>query len=553
MTRTSRFERRILAAIVAVAVVPLLGTLLLGQAVLREAYQVGVNERVRVELERGLAVFREYFVSQRESAEQVADAIAGHWELRSALAAEDDDAVRRHLQAALERYRRVARIVAKDAEGRTLVREERSQRLDATTMRLLRLKRHLPELPNAPVITVTVVTPAAPFDDYQRAGELVEVYSRLEAGGTFVSWVYLVVYAVFLLSVIAGALAVGILVSRRVTRRVAMLAGATARVGAGDLSVEVPSHADDEIGDLTRAFNRMVRDIRESRSRIEYLQRIGAWQEFARRLAHEIKNPLTPIQLAMQEVHRSYKGDDERYRQRLGEALSIIEEEVATLRHLVGEFSSFAKLPQVRLAPADLNDVVRDAIRSLAFDDLAFDEARGSEGQESEGRGSQSQCRASVGSADITCELWQSPLHVRVDAMMFKRCVDNLVRNARQAIELGGCQAEAVAPAGQEPEPSSAQAWRGRVQVRTLRDGDRAVLEVADNGPGIAELEQNRVFDPYYTTKPEGTGLGLAIVKKVVLEHGGEILCGPSPLGGASFRVTLPLDPKPATDANTGA
>ncbi len=114
-------------------------------------------------------------------------------------------------------------------------------------------------------------------------------------------------------------------------------------------------------------------------------------------------------------------------------------------------------------------------------------------------------------------------LPVRVDAMMLKRALDNLVRNAVQAIA------------------GSGQSGKGRVRVLAFRDRARAVLEVADDGPGVPADAATRVFDPYFTTKTEGTGLGLAIVKKVVLEHAGEIDCRPSELGGAAFRIRLPL------------
>jgi two-component system nitrogen regulation sensor histidine kinase NtrY len=230
------------------------------------------------------------------------------------------------------------------------------------------------------------------------------------------------------------------------------------------------------------------------------VQRIGAWQEVARRLAHEIKNPLTPIQLAMQEVHRSYRGDDGGYRRRLDDALNIVEEEVATLRRLVGEFSAFAKLPQASLEPADLAEFVREVGRSLA-----------TLPEELDAHGLAIESHA------------EGELPVAIDAMMLRRAVDNLVRNSVQAITGGG------------------RADGGRVRISARREASGAQLTVEDNGPGIPEHARERVFDPYYTTKTEGTGLGLAIAKKVVLEHGGQIECGPSELGGARFVIKLPL------------
>jgi nitrogen fixation/metabolism regulation signal transduction histidine kinase len=349
-------------------------------------------------------------------------------------------------------------------------------------------------------IAVTVTAPAALFHAHQRAGELYEVFTRLQSETALISTFFLVVYMGFLLSVIVVAVAVGIVLSRRVTRRVALLAEATQRVGRGDLSVTVPSAVDDEIGDLTKAFNAMVTDMRESRGRIEYLQRISAWQEFARRLAHEIKNPLTPIQLAVQETHESYRGPDAGFQKRLDETLAIVQEEVATLRRLVGEFSSFAKLPEATLEDADLRDAARDMERAL----VSLPEELGASDR-----------------AQVVLRIASTPLPVRVDAMMLRRALDNLVRNAVQAI--------------------NPRAERGLIEVRVQREGQNAVIEVADNGPGIPPDELARVFDPYFTTKTEGTGLGLAIVKKVVLEHGGSVSASPSDLGGAAFVVRLPI------------
>ena len=257
------------------------------------------------------------------------------------------------------------------------------------------------------------------------------------------------------------------------------------------------------MGDLTRAFNTMVKDMRDSRERIEYLSRISAWQEFARRLAHEIKNPLTPIQLAVQEIHRSYPGDDPRFRRALEDTRAIVEEEIATLRRLVGEFSEFARLPEAHLTGADLGVFVREAMdHSFRSDD--------------EGDAIEVELRTMISGG---------ALPVMIDAMLLKRCLDNLVRNAVQAIR-------------QSQSPS------GVVTVQARSVGASVWLEVRDNGPGVPDDMHDRVFDPYYTTKTEGTGLGLAIVKKIVLEHGGEISCLRAPEGGACFRIVLPLGPR---------
>jgi nitrogen fixation/metabolism regulation signal transduction histidine kinase len=494
-----RFERKILAALVVAAIVPLVGALALGRVALREVYQVGVNTRIRSELERGLALYRDYFGLMRKAGGEAANAIGDDWALREALLAHDRERAEERLRNLLAQYTDVSGITLQDTGGSVIARVDDAGR--SAGRRTVSIRRMMMVATESLELSVMVTAPQQPFQAYQRAGELAQDYRRLQRGTGQVSTLYLVVYTAFMLSVIVVALAVGIVLSRRVTRRVSVLAQATRRLGAGDLEVQVPSDVNDEIGELTRDFNTMVRDLRESRTRIEYLQRIGAWQEFARRLAHEIKNPLTPIQLAIQELDRSYRGEDQGFARRLHDARSIIEEEVAALRRLTSEFSAFAKLPEASLAHADLNDFLRDATRGLEAVVNLPD--------------------ASEAPPELTIELAPEVLPVRVDAMMLKRCVDNLVLNAAQALrDHHGTRA---------------------ILVRSVRRPGRAVLQVHDSGPGVPPRDRARIFDPYFTTKSEGTGLGLPIVKKVVLEHGGEIECGESELGGAVFSIELPL------------
>jgi signal transduction histidine kinase len=181
---------------------------------------------------------------------------------------------------------------------------------------------------------------------------------------------------------------------------------------------------------------------------------------------------------------------------------AIVEEEIATLRRLVSEFSEFARLPEAHLSPADLGVFVREALGSHVFvDDGMDDEAL---------------------PISTQTEVESRALPVRIDAMLLKRCLDNLVRNAAQALRNEGTA-----------DP--------RIVIGARAEKDRAVLEVRDNGPGIAKEVRERVFDPYYTTKSDGTGLGLAIVKKIVLEHEGEIVCTEAAEGGAAFSIWLPF------------
>lgn len=503
MIKLSRFERKLLFALVTVAVLPMLGALSLGYGALRESYQVGVNEWVRGELDRCLSLYRTHFNAMRTHAASQVLAISNDHGLYVALERGNRAGVQGRLDALLDLHGDVAAVEIRDAAGEIVGKAQRAVAPQSGEQRELQLSEQIDVRAQTYVLDGTVHAPADVFQQYMRAGELVDVYTRLERGKGTVSNYYLLVYMAFLVGVIGLAVAIGVVLSRRVTRRVAVLASATARVGAGDLTVQVPTSDQDEVAELTRAFNRMVRDIHESRERIEYLQRLGAWQEFARRLAHEIKNPLTPIQLAVQEIHRSYKGEDEAFKSRLDDAAGIVFEEVATLRRLVSEFGDFARLPQAMLEQADLNEFLADARRSLLGIGAAYPLETGEP------------------AGELICEPGSVPLPVQIDRMMLQRCVDNLVRNAFQAIRDGGTS--------------------GIVRVSTAKAGNSALLVVTDDGPGVPEQQRERIFDPYVTTKSDGTGLGLAIVKKVVFEHGGEIRCDPVQPHGARFTIRIPI------------
>jgi len=307
---------------------------------------------------------------------------------------------------------------------------------------------------------------------------------------------------VALVIVLALATAIGLVLARRATGRVAALREAAQRVGEGDLAVRVSPRGKDELDELGRAFDTMVAELAEARPRLEYLQKVSAWQEVARRLAHEIKNPLTPIQLSVQELASKYRGDDPAFERLLRVAQEILAEEIGTIRRLVDDFSAFAKLPKVEPAPVDLAQVVDDFVRAHA------------EWQ-----------------PFLRWERPAAPVAAECDRMLIRRVLANLVENAVQA-------AEGAARAPQ-------------VTLTVAADPARrvATLFVDDNGPGIPAAERERAFDPYFTTKEHGTGLGLAIVRKIVLDHGGDVrvTAAPAPLGGARLTVTLPAATRSGT------
>jgi nitrogen fixation/metabolism regulation signal transduction histidine kinase len=216
----------------------------------------------------------------------------------------------------------------------------------------------------------------------------------------------------------------------------------------------------------------------------------------ARTLAHEIKNPLTPIQLAVQEMHDRYAGGEDSYRRLLEECLRIVSEEVAALRNLVREFSEFARLPEPSRSWCDLTPVLAEVARLYGAERCALD-------------------------------LPAEPLRTFADADALRRALINLVDNG-----LAGCRGAA------KPE-------RVALTARVSAGGLRIV--VADGGAGIAPDAIERIFEPHFSTKADGTGLGLAIVDGIVRAHGGTISVESQPGRGAAFTIWFPV-----SDAHDG-
>jgi len=488
----SKFELKIVSALLFAAVTPLVFAAVLADRMVADAFQIGMDPRLTEHLRLGSEVYREFIASRKAAHRAQLELFAGSPALAEALEARDIPVLEGQLRAFLERAPHATAVRAFDPE---------SQELAAVAA---------PPAPDAePVRTLEIAQPVSPSGAARPVGEVRATYAlaehyileqqaleeelqtthnlaqALEPIQRIFIWTYVIIVGVVILAT-AG---IGIFLSRRVTRRINAVVRATRRVGTGDLDFALEIAAQDEIGDLTSEFNRMVAELRESRSRIQYLERISAWQEMARRLAHEIKNPLTPIQLAVQEITSKYSGDDARYQDLLATAQEVVSEEVGVLRALVKEFSDFARLPAVKPQPTDLAAFVEEVVKAHSFDE----------------------------GIAITVQAPASLPPVAIDRVMLRTALDNLILNAVQA--------------GAEP---------AEVTVTLRSEPGRVFLEIADRGPGVPADLKVRLFDPYFTTKREGTGLGLAITKKVILDHNGAIEVLDNPGGGALFRIRLP-------------
>jgi nitrogen fixation/metabolism regulation signal transduction histidine kinase len=512
-------ERRLALVILLTALLPLASALMLAYSLLNTASSVWLRPEVEQQLERGIELYKDYVRVVKDDMKHQTDAMAGDRSLRDAARAHDVPGSTRSLERLFPHYAQLVSLAVEDGTGRTLVVRDRGRPLDDATERKLEVRRSLDD-EAAWVLVATFAFDRRYEQELETAGATHEAYAQLEKERSPVYTGYFEAFAVLLGITVVVTVVLGFILARGFTVRINRLSLAINRVAAGDLDVRVPVTGSDELTELARVFNRMLGEMQQSRARIEYLQRIGAWQEMAQRLAHEIKNPLTPIQLAVQECHRKYAGDDPRFRALLDTTLEIVEEEVGTLRRLVGNFSNFARLPHAELREASLRDFLRECSEQLGH--LGNEPAEG---------GDDVIIAHDVHDVDIRWELPEQAIPVEIDRQMLRRVLVNLVRNAVEAIR--GARTD---EAGERPQ--------GHVVVRAelQRDREAAAIVVEDDGPGVAEDARERIFDPYFTSKRQGTGLGLAIVKKIVVEHNGSITAGRSGrFGGAEFAVVLPL------------
>ncbi len=288
---------------------------------------------------------------------------------------------------------------------------------------------------------------------------------------------------------LGAAVLVGLVASRRITRPVEALTAAATRIASGALDAQVVEKASGEVAELVGAFNRMTSDLERTTRQLVASERIAAWQEVARRLAHEIKNPLTPIQMSLETLLAAHGGKSPRFDALFEESAHLVLEEVERLRRIVDEFSRFARLPKPQLAPIDLAELAGQvaALYASPPPGVALDYAPG------------------------------PPVPVAADRDQVTQVLVNLVKNAVEAMPKGG-----------------------RVTLRVGSSAQEAFVSVTDTGPGIKPEDRGRVFEPYFTSKEGGTGLGLAIAARICQEHGGRLDVGGEYGHGAVFTVALP-------------
>src|SRR4029079_19020458 len=296
---------------------------------------------------------------------------------------------------------------------------------------------------------------------------------------------------------ILSAVVLSTWIAARVTRPVEQLASAAQQVADGDWNTQVPVSSNDELGQLAESFNQMTRQMLQQREHLVQTERVAAWRELARRLAHELKNPLFPLQITVENLLRAREHSPEIFEEIFRESTSTLLAEIQNLKNIIARFSDFSRMPQPTFQPVSLNDVVHGVMRLF-------------------------QAQLAAGNQlGITPQLELQPdlPQTAADPDLLHRALSNLVLNAIDAMPSGGV-----------------------LSVRTLALHGRVQLEVSDTGSGLSAEECARLFTPYYTNKTHGTGLGLAIVQSVVSDHNGRVSVNSSPGRGTTFLIELPVN-----------
>ena len=285
------------------------------------------------------------------------------------------------------------------------------------------------------------------------------------------------------------AVAVGVLLARRITGPLEALTRAAGAVAGGELDAQVTARAGGEVGLLVNAFNRMTSELARATRALVEAERVAAWEEVARGLAHELKNPLTPLQMSLETLAAAESTGSPRFAALFRESAPAMREEVERLKRTVEAFARFARLPRPAPVPVELGPWAEQTLRLYGVSD------------------------------GLRLETAFAPgVHVLADRDQLAQVLHNLLRNAEEAMQ-------------------GRPAWAA---VRVFARGERAVLEVEDAGPGIPDEERGRIFELSQSRKPGGSGMGLAIARRIAVEHRGTLEVERGSRGGALFRLELP-------------
>ncbi|RPJ07888.1 MAG: HAMP domain-containing protein [Spirochaetaceae bacterium] len=346
-----------------------------------------------------------------------------------------------------------------------------------------------------------IAIPKSFNDKAKQLAQSKDFFEELRQSATLKTFI-IVLYFFFSIPILLLSIIISFYLSEEVVRPIIHLEEATRRVAQGDMSIRILTRSNDELGNLIDSFNLMVGELDSSKKKLQKSEKIAAWQEIAQRLAHEIKNPLTPIRLAAERIRKKYNelreaetGTDS-MNMIIDNSVQAIITEVNSLDKLLREFNDFAKLPDPSREQVNLKALVDEVISAYA--EMGHQVEFSSEGVDGK-------------------------ILLMIDRNQFRQVFANLFMNALHAMPDGG-----------------------KLQVRAdlvkKEKTNYCRIEVRDTGTGIDENVQPHIFNPYFTTKKGGTGLGLSIVERIVFDHDGNIWFESRKDSGTAFFIDLPME-----------
>ncbi len=347
-------------------------------------------------------------------------------------------------------------------------------------------------------IVLSVVMPYRFDENAKNITDALQMFTQYyEFRNTFIL-ALAVFYFLFSFPILLLSILTGFILSDEITRPVVHLEDAIQRVISGDYSFRIMSRSGDELAILVSSFNTMISELDQSRTNLRQTEKVTAWQEIAQRMAHEIKNPLTPIKLAAQRIRKASDNKSPRLHDIIDSSVHSISEEVEHLTRLLAEFRDFARLPTPHFEAADIRQLILDVIEMY---------------------------RPSYPQVEIDTEHLDS-MQAAIDLHQMNRVFSNLVKNSFESIDGNS----------------------GTISISSdlVRKGHSHYcrIQIRDTGRGISREDEQKVFHPYFTTKTTGTGLGLPIVERIVSDHQGKIWFETEEHIGTTFYIDLPLEQK---------
>ena len=328
--------------------------------------------------------------------------------------------------------------------------------------------------------------------------EAVSFYYSVQENKTGIKITFALIYLLIVSLLLFLSIIISINFASRLTSPIVNLIGASEKISSGNLNAKVPLiETDKEFQKLNENFNSMIEKLKKQQDKLLASERHAAWESVARKLAHEIKNPLTPIQLSIDRIREKYLNRVNDSENKFSSYLDTITKQIKDIEHLVNEFSDFARMPKPKLKKINLSKVVS---RSLSLLQLS--------------------------EKDITFTFVgkDSNSYIKGDEEQINRVFMNLIKNSIESIN--------------EKKRENA-VFKGKINLDIKQDSDYIYVEIEDNGVGFDEDNKKKMLTPYYTTKAKGTGLGLAIVTKIISDHNSAILFN-SIKNGAKVEISIP-------------